>query len=114
MKSLLQTFHIILSSWQKHSKKYLIRRNYFQSPKNCLNALPETLIDVPASIIPLLGLTQYLRGAVVLTLKHTFLSVGLPSFRFVVTTSVKGPEEENKNRLEITPKALFRQRLSRL
>lgn len=75
--------------------------------------LPETLIDVPASIIPLLGLTQYLRGAVVLTLKHTFLSVGLPSFRFVVTTSVKGPEE-NKSRLEITQKGLFKQRLSRL
>lgn len=82
--------------------------------KNCLNGLPETLIDVPASIIPLLGLTQYLRGAVVLTLKHTFLSVGLPSFRFVVTTSVKGPEEESgKSRLEITQKALFQQRLSR-
>lgn len=40
---------------------------------------------------PLLGRTQYLRGAVVFTLKHTFLSVGLPSFRLVVTTSVKGP-----------------------
>lgn len=40
---------------------------------------------------PLLGLTQYLRGAVVFTLKHTFRSVGLPSFRLVVTTSVKGP-----------------------
>lgn len=71
-----------------------------------MNDLPETLIDVPASIIPLLGLTQYLRGAVVLTLKHTFLSVGLPSFRFVVTTSVKGPEEESKSRLGITQKVL--------
>lgn len=79
-----------------------------------MNGLPETLIDVPASIIPLLGLTQYLRGAVVLTLKHTFLSVGLPSFRFVVTTSVKGPEEDSKSILEITQKALFKQRLSRL
>lgn len=44
-------------------------------------------------MIPLLGLTQYLRGAVVFTLKHTFRSVGLPSFRLVVTTSVKGPVE---------------------
>lgn len=79
-----------------------------------MNGLPETLIDVPASIIPLLGLTQYLRGAVVLTLKHTFLSVGLPSFRFVVTTSVKGPEKKRKSRLEITQKVLFKQRLSRL
>lgn len=98
----------------RHSKKWLIIRSYFQSAKNCLNGLPETLIDVPASIIPLLGLTQYLRGAVVLTLKQTFLSVGLPSFRFVVTTSVKGPEEESKSSLEITQKALFKQRLSRL
>lgn len=45
----------------------------------------------PASMTPLLGLTQYLRGAVVFTLKHTLRSVGLPSFRLVVTTSVKGP-----------------------
>lgn len=55
--------------------------------------LPDTLIAAPASMIPLLGLTQYLRGAVVFTLKHTFRSVGLPSFRLVVTTSVKGPTE---------------------
>ena len=55
--------------------------------------LPDTLIEAPASMIPLLGLTQYLRGAVVFTLKHTFRSVGLPSFRLVVTTSVKGPVE---------------------
>lgn len=54
---------------------------------------PETFMDVPASMTPLLGRTQYLRGAVVLTLKHTFLSVGLVSFRFAVTTSVNGPEE---------------------
>ena len=53
--------------------------------------LPDTLIEAPASMIPLLGLTQYLRGAVVFTLKHTFRSVGLPSFRLVVTASVKGP-----------------------
>lgn len=42
---------------------------------------------------PLFGRTQYLRGAVVLTLKHTFLSVGLVSFKLAVTTSVKGPGE---------------------
>ena len=49
-------------------------------------------------MIPLLGLTQYLRGAVVFTLKHTFRSVGLPSFRLVVTTSVKGPAEADRDR----------------
>lgn len=49
------------------------------------------LIEVPASMIPLLGRTQYRRGAVVFTLKHTFLSVGLESLRFVVTTSENGP-----------------------
>lgn len=54
-------------------------------------SLPETLIEVPASMIPLFGRTQYRRGAVVLTLKHTFLSVGLESLRFVVTTSENGP-----------------------
>lgn len=57
-------------------------------------------MDVPASMTPLLGRTQYLRGAVVLTLKHTFRSVGLVSFRLAVTTSVNGPEEQRgeKNR----------------
>lgn len=54
-------------------------------------SLPETLIEVPASMIPLFGRTQYRRGAVVFTLKHTFLSVGLESLRFVVTTSENGP-----------------------
>lgn len=51
-------------------------------------------MEVPGSMIPLLGRTQYLRGAVVLTLKHTFLSVGFVSFRVAVTTSVNGPEED--------------------
>lgn len=51
-------------------------------------------------MIPLLGLTQYLRGAVVFTLKHTFRSVGLPSFRLVVTTSVKGPVERGRDWLD--------------
>lgn len=55
--------------------------------------LPDTLTEAPASMIPLLGRTQYLRGAVVFTLKHTFRSVGFPSFKLVVTTSVKGPVE---------------------
>lgn len=47
-------------------------------------------------MMPLFGRTQYLRGAVVLTLKHTFLSVGLVSFRVAVTTSVNGPEDEKE------------------
>lgn len=58
--------------------------------------LPETLIEVPASMMPLFGLTQYRRGAVVFTLKHTFLSVGLESLRFVVTTSEKGPVKKTR------------------
>lgn len=57
---------------------------------------PETLMEVPESMMPLFGRTQYLRGAVVLTLKHTFLSVGLVSFRVAVTTSVNGPEEDRE------------------
>lgn len=56
--------------------------------------LPETVTDDPGSIIPLFGLTQYRRGAVVFTLKHTFLSDGFRSLRFVVTTSVKGPRKK--------------------
>lgn len=61
-------------------------------PVLSLYSLPETLIEVPASMIPLFGRTQYRRGAVVFTLKHTFLSVGLESLRVVVTTSENGPE----------------------
>lgn len=49
-------------------------------------------------MMPLFGRTQYLRGAVVLTLKQTFLSVGLVSFRVAVTTSVKGPAEWTKEK----------------
>lgn len=60
----------------------------------CTHLLPDTLIEVPASMIPLFGRTQYRRGAVVLTLKHTFLSVGLESLRFVVTTSENGPAKK--------------------
>lgn len=72
---------------------YLERTNPFNDPLSLpfLQSLPETLIEVPASIIPLFGRTQYRRGAVVFTLKHTFLSVGLESLRFVVTTSENGP-----------------------
>lgn len=40
---------------------------------------------------PLFGRTQYRLGAVVFTLKHIFLSVGLVSLRLDVMTSVKGP-----------------------
>lgn len=51
-------------------------------------------MEAPGSMVPLLGRTQYRRGAVVFTLKHTFLSDGFVSFRLAVTTSVNGPEEE--------------------
>ena len=51
------------------------------------------LVEAPASRKPLLGRTQYLLGAVVLTLKPTRESDGLLSFIDVVTTSVKGPEK---------------------
>ena len=53
---------------------------------------PEIITVAPASMRPLFGRTQYLRGAVVFTLKHTFLSEGFFSLRLVVTTSVKGPD----------------------
>lgn len=78
---------------------YLERATPFNDPYSLpfLQSLPETLIEVPASIIPLFGRTQYRRGAVVFTLKHTFLSVGLESLRFVVTTSENGPvKKENR------------------
>lgn len=71
--------------------------------------LPETVTVNPGSIIPLLGLTQYRRGAVVFTLKHTFLSDGFRNLRFVVTTSVKGPvsfknqKQEGKQLIWIVP-----------
>ena len=53
----------------------------------------------PGSMTPLFGRTQYRRGAVVFTLKHTFLSEGFFSLRLVVTTSVKGPSEKHKKNL---------------
>lgn len=68
----------------------------FLDSKKMQRSLPETFMEVPASMMPLFGRTQYLRGAVVLTLKHTFLSVGLVSFRVAVTTSVNGPEDEKE------------------
>jgi len=55
----------------------------------------------PGSMRPLLGLTQYRRGAVVLTLKHTLLSDGFLSFRLVVTTSVKGPTHTHTQQMFI-------------
>lgn len=67
-----------------------------QSPAVSSRCLPCTFREVPASMIPLFGRTQYRRGAVVLTLKHTFLSVGLESLRFVVTTSENGPENRRQ------------------
>ncbi|TRY94112.1 hypothetical protein DNTS_031626, partial [Danionella cerebrum] len=53
---------------------------------------PEMVRAAPGSRMPLLGRTQYLRGAVVFTLKHTLRSEGFLSFSVAVTTSVKGPE----------------------
>lgn len=41
------------------------------------------------SVIPLLGLTQYPRGAAVFALKHIFLSIGFHNLRSVVATFVK-------------------------
>lgn len=76
--------------------------------------LPETVTVDPGSIIPLLGLTQYRRGAVVFTLKHTFLSDGFRNLRFVVTTSVKGPvrfknqKQEKKINLDCPPHTEFK------
>lgn len=66
--------------------------HHSEVPKSRTWTLPETVTIEPGSIIPLLGRTQYRRGAVVFTLKHTFLSDGFCNLRFVVTTSVKGPE----------------------
>lgn len=53
--------------------------------------VPEIMTVAPGSMTPLFGRTQYRRGAVVFTLKHTLLSEGFFSLRLVVTTSVKGP-----------------------
>lgn len=55
----------------------------------------------PGSMIPLFGRTQYRRGAVVFTLKHTFLSEGFLSLRFVVTTSVKGPAKKKEKKMMV-------------
>lgn len=60
--------------------------------------VPEIMTVAPASITPLFGRTQYLRGAVVFTLKHTLLSEGFFSLRLVVTTSVKGPGRHRGDR----------------
>lgn len=54
-------------------------------------------MEAPGSMAPLLGRTQYRRGAVVFTLKHTLLSDGFVSFRVAVTTSVNGPEGIGEN-----------------
>ena len=72
----------------------------FISAVPLLGSLPETLIEVPASMMPLFGRTQYRRGAVVFTLKHTFRSVGFESLRVVVTTSENGPVWVNMRRSE--------------
>ena len=60
--------------------------------------VPEMLTLPPTSMTPLLGRTQYRRGAVVFTLKQTFLSDGLLSFSVVVTTSVNGPMRETEKK----------------
>lgn len=56
--------------------------------------LPATSTTPPASTNPLFGRTQYRFGAVVFTLKQTFLSEGFVSLRFAVTTSVKFPRRK--------------------
>jgi hypothetical protein len=58
-----------------------------------MNNIPATETELWGWIIPLFGRTQYFLGAVVLTLKHTFWSVGLWSFIVDETTSVNGPTE---------------------
>jgi len=50
---------------------------------------------------PLFGRTQYLLGAVVLTLKQTRLSDGFFSFSWDVTTSLNGPTLQYTVHLEI-------------
>lgn len=57
---------------------------------------PEMVTVALGSMTPLFGRTQYLRGAVVFTLKHTLLSEGFFNLRFVVTTSVKGPVAQRR------------------
>lgn len=49
------------------------------------------LVEFFGSIMPLFGLTQYLFGAVVFILKHTFRSLGLDKVRYSVAISVYGP-----------------------
>lgn len=61
----------------------------------------------PGSITPLFGRTQYLRGAVVFTLKHTLLSEGFLSLRLVVTTSVKGPGKQHTQKKKKAALALY-------
>jgi hypothetical protein len=58
---------------------------------------PATVTAPPGSTNPLLGRTQYRFGAVVFTLKHTFLLEGLDSRSSAVTTSVNGPKSTNQN-----------------
>ena len=61
-----------------------------------LSFLPDTVTVFLESRTPLFGRTQYRFGAVVFTLKHTFLSEGFVNFRSAVTTSLKGPETRLK------------------
>lgn len=67
-------------------------KNYFSMAEIYFSFLPEMLTAAPGSMTPLFGRTQYLRGAVVFTLKHTRLSDGFFSLRLAVTTSVNGPD----------------------
>ena len=65
--------------------------------------LPATSTTPSGSTNPLFGRTQYLFGAVVFTLKHTFFSVGFVSLRFAVTTFVKDPAINQVNSLVKLP-----------
>ena len=53
--------------------------------------LPDTTVCSSGSSNPLLGRTQYLFGAVVLTLNSTLLSDGLNNVKSAFETAVKGP-----------------------
>ena len=60
-------------------------------------SLPAMLADAPALRTPWLGLTQYLFGAVVFTLKVTFLSEVFVILRLLLdTSSLKGPGTESQ------------------
>ena len=101
-KPALNRYHLVKGDrddkLMQHSLDQPSAGKWYTKPYKKYLYLPDTLTESPASMTPLLGRTQYRRGAVVLTLKHTFLSVGLPNFRVAVTTSVNGPGQHTDTR----------------